>query len=337
MLICPNNFLINRFYMDDLRYLSHYKIIKKIATGGMGDIYLAEQLGAHGFRKTVAIKTIRSSLLADQETLDMFIGEAKLVADLIHANIVQVYQFEKVDNFYYLIMEYAEGVNLELLINRHNFMKNYMSFDTGAYILSQVCRGLDYAHRKRDRLGERLKVVHRDISPSNIIVTTGGIVKLTDFGIAKALITKIPDERMVIMGKYPYMSPEQAKFEGTDVRSDIYSLGLVAYELFTGDVVFDVNDDIELIEALRKPIEDLHTKNNNIPKTLSDIIMKAIALNPKERHQSAKEMGDLLDQFLYKHRCQISNSRLAKYLELLFPENKTARLRSLLNKGIPKR
>ena len=224
--------------MDDLKYLSHYKIIRKIATGGMGNIYLAEQLGAHGFSKTVAIKTIRTSLLSDQETLDMFIGEAKLVANLIHANIVQVYQFEKVDKFYYLIMEYAEGVNIEHLIKRNNFMKKHIPFDMGAYILSQVCRGLDYAHRKRDRTGERLKVVHRDISPSNIIVTNGGIVKLTDFGIAKALITKIPDERLVIMGKYPYMSPEQAQFEGTDARSDIFSLGLVAYELLTGKIVF---------------------------------------------------------------------------------------------------
>ncbi|BBM86115.1 serine/threonine protein kinase [Candidatus Uabimicrobium amorphum] len=313
--------------MEDLKYLSHYKIIKKIASGGMGNIYLAEQLGARGFSKTVAIKTIRSSLLSDMETLDMFIGEAKLVANLIHANIVQVYHFEKVDNFYYLIMEYVEGVNLENLLKRHNFMKNTIPVDITAYIVSQICRGLDYAHRKRDHHGKRLKIVHRDISPSNVILTTGGIAKLTDFGIAKAMTMKTPDERLVIMGKYPYMSPEQAQFEGTDPRSDIYSLGIVAYELFTGQMVFNVRDDIELIEAMRVPVTPLHEVNTAIPPELSNIIMKAISLSPKERFQSAKKMGESIDKFLHDHRCQVSNSKLAKYLELLFPENKTARLK----------
>lgn len=310
--------------MQELQYLTHFKIIRRIATGGMGSIYLAEQLGTNGFKKIVAIKTVKVSLISDQETLDMFIGEAKLVADLIHENIVQVYHFEQSEGMYYLIMEYAAGPNLENFIERHKFMKKAVPVEIGAFIISRIARGLAYAHHKRDHTGKRLKIVHRDVSPSNIIITYQGVVKLTDFGIAKALTMKIPDEREVIMGKYPYMSPEQVLFKGTDLRSDIFSLGLVAYELLTGNVVFDVNDGVELLACMRENIEPPHVVNPSIPVELSNIIMKSLHMNRDKRFQTAKDLRAELENFLYKDGFGPTNEKLAQYVDLLFPEAKRA-------------
>ncbi len=307
-------------HMEELKCFTHYQIIEKIAVGGMGAIYLAEQKGANDFTKTVAIKTIRASLISDPETLDLFIGEAKLVADLVHENIVQVYHFYEVDGIYYLIMEYAEGKNLENIMKRQQFLEKSVPLDVAVYMVQKICCGLDYSHRKRDRQGNRLKIVHRDISPSNIIITYGGGVKLTDFGIAKSLTMKTPDEHFVIMGKYPYMSPEQVQFEGTDVRSDIFSLGLVTYELLTGQMVFDVSDDLELLHALNKPIPPPSTLNSSIPKKLDAIVMKALEIKPEDRFASAKKMGEALEGFLRSKRINTNQERLAQYLELLFPE-----------------
>lgn len=309
-------------YDSELEYITKFKIIEKIATGGMGSIYLAEQWGAHGFRKNVVIKTIRASLLTDEDTLQMFIGEAKLVANLVHENIVQVYQFEESAGTYYLIMEYAAGPNLEIFLERHKFMKKMVPVDMILLIISNIARGLEYAHRFRDREGKRLKIVHRDISPSNIIITYQGVIKLTDFGIAKALTMNIPDEREVVMGKYPYMSPEQAHFEGTDLRSDIFSLGLVAYELLTTEMVFKVEDGDALLKAMQKPIPPPHIINPSIPTPISNIVMKALEMIPEKRFQSAGEMRKALINVMKTMTSPPTNEKLAKYVELLFPEAK---------------
>lgn len=309
--------------MEELQYLTKFRIVEKIASGGMGTVYLAEQIGTNNFRKTVAIKTIHANLIADPETLEMFIGEARLVADLIHENIVQVYQLGESQGIYYIIMEYAAGPNLSTFLERHRFMKKYVPPEIGAFIMSRVARGLDYAHRKRDRTGRRLKIVHRDISPANIIITNQGVIKLTDFGIAKALSIKVPDEREVIMGKYPYMSPEQARFEITDLRSDIFSWGVVAYELLTGKVLYDVDDELALLEVMKKPIPFPHLINSAIPSRLSEVIMKAITQEPSDRFASARDIQERLETFLYETGFGLTNEKLAKYVELIFPEART--------------
>ena len=308
--------------MQELECLTKFKILRCIATGGMGSIYLAEQLGTHGFKKKVVIKTIKVALVSDQEVLDMFIGEAKLVADLIHENIVQVYQFEQAEGMYFLIMEYAAGPNLDRFIQRHKFMNKNVPVDLAIYIISRIARGLAYIHKKRDRDGNRLKIVHRDISPSNIIITYQGMVKLIDFGIAKALTMKVPDEREVVMGKYPYMSPEQVRFEGTDPRSDIFSLGLVAYELLTGQVVYDVDDGMSLLRAMQQDIREPRLLNPDIPGPVNAIIMKSLAMDPQDRYRSAGEMKAALENLLYNLAKIPDNEKMARYVELLFPEMK---------------
>jgi len=196
-----------------------YNILGKIASGGMGTVYLAEQLGAESFRKTVALKTIKHEFIDSPDSLGLFIGEAKLTADLIHQNILQVYNLGKTDDgSFYIAMEFVNGKTLSSYTKTHKRKGTKVDVEMGCFIISRVCRGLSYAHKRKDRYGNHLGIVHRDVTPSNIMIDYQGFVKLMDFGIAKALTMNTPDERQVIMGKLPYMSPE-ASHEQISVTS----------------------------------------------------------------------------------------------------------------------
>lgn len=211
--------------MEEYTSLQNLQFVRKISKGGMGTVYEAIQFGAKGFKKTMAVKVLHEEYSNDEEFLDMFIGEAKLVADLIHDNIAQVYQLGQYQNTYYIAMEYIHGVNLQEFHDRHIYRDIMVPTDLSCFIISRVCRALDYAHNKRDSRGQLLGVVHRDVSPKNIMLSFEGVVKLTDFGIAKAQNVMMNREGDVLYGKVPYMSPEQASFQETDLRSDIFSLG----------------------------------------------------------------------------------------------------------------
>lgn len=312
--------------MKEIQYLTGYRVLKKLATGGMGSVYLAEQLGAEGFRKITAIKTIKKELLKNQENVDLFVGEAKLVADLIHENVLQVYQLGLTKTIYYIVMEYAHGKNLADFIREHKNRQKVTNVEIGAFIISRVCRALHYAHEKKDVFGRPLNIVHRDVTPSNIILTYQGVVKLTDFGIAKAVTMNTPDEREVIMGKLPYMSPEQARFHGTTPQSDVFSLGLVMYELLTNTVVYNVNDIDDLVDkmdnySIKKPTR----LNPHIPQKLEDIMMRALEVKTENRYQNAKEMMQDLEHYMYDDGYGPTNEKLSRYLARLFPwENREA-------------
>ncbi|MCA8938238.1 MAG: serine/threonine protein kinase, partial [Planctomycetes bacterium] len=183
-----------------------FQLVRKIAEGGMGAVYEARQLGAEGFEKTMAVKTILEEFSANDDFTDMFIGEAKLVADLIHQHIVQIYQLGKFHRHYYIAMEYINGVNLEEFIEKHQQFEKRIPTEFCVYIASRVARALEYAHKKRNRHGELLGIVHRDVSPKNIMIEAEGVVKLTDFGIAKARNIMKDKEGDVLMGKVQYMS-----------------------------------------------------------------------------------------------------------------------------------
>jgi eukaryotic-like serine/threonine-protein kinase len=308
--------------MQEIQYLTNYQILRKIATGGMGSVYLAEQLGAESFRKVVAIKTIKREFLKNKENVDLFVGEAKLVADLIHENVLQVYQLGQTKGIYYIVMEYAHGKNLADIIRAHKDRHKVTNVEIGAFIVSRVCRALHYAHEAKDMTGKLLNIVHRDVTPSNIIITYGGVVKLTDFGIAKAVIMNTPDEAEVIMGKLPYMSPEQAKFQGTTRQSDVFSLGLVLYELLTNTSVYNVSDIDDLVEKMDNyPIKSPRRLNPHIPEKLEAIMMKALEVNPANRYQTAREFCQDLEHYMYDGGYGPTNEKLARYLARLFPED----------------
>ncbi|MHC5067775.1 MAG: serine/threonine protein kinase [Planctomycetota bacterium] len=312
--------------MKEIQYLTPYRVLKKIASGGMGSVYLAEQGGSDGFRKIVAIKTIKREYLKNQENIDLFVGEAKLVSDLIHENVLQVYQLGQTKGVYYIVMEYAHGKNLNDFIREHKNRQKVANVEIGAFIISRVCRALHYAHTKKDIYGNPLNIVHRDVTPSNIILTYQGVVKLTDFGIAKATTMETPDEAEVIMGKLPYMSPEQARFVGTTPQSDLFSLGLVMYELLTNTVVYNVNDIDDLVDKQENfSIKRPSRLNPHIPPRLEEIIVRALEVKQENRYQTAKDMLADLEHYMYDDRYGPTNEKLNRYLARLFPwENREA-------------
>ncbi|MBI3099066.1 MAG: serine/threonine protein kinase [Planctomycetes bacterium] len=300
---------------------NRFKLVRKIAEGGMGAVYEAIQVGTEGFEKVVAIKMIHDSLSADKEFVDMFIGEAKLVADLVHQNIVQIYQLGKVESFYYIAMEYIDGVNLQEFLNRHMELGLKMPVDIAAFVISRVCRALEYAHKKADRNGNLLGVVHRDVSPKNVMINTEGVTKLTDFGIAKAAGLLADQEGDVLMGKAQYMSPEQAQYLHTDRRSDIFSLGIVFYEVLSGQNLFGSDKTSVILDnVVYKEIPKPKQINPDVPEEVERILLKALERNVDKRYQDAGKMGYDLEYYMYHNRFGPTNVTLEKYMNRLFPE-----------------
>ncbi|MBI5368532.1 MAG: serine/threonine protein kinase [Planctomycetes bacterium] len=296
-------------------------MVRKIADGGMGSVYEGVQYGAEGFEKVVAIKAIQESLSKDAEFVEMFIGEAKLVADLVHQNIVQIYQLGKVGNIYYIAMEYLEGVNLQEFMNRHYELGLKVPVELGVFIISRVARALEYAHRKTDRNGNPLGVVHRDVSPKNVMISTEGVVKLTDFGIAKAANYMRNQEGDVLMGKAQYMSPEQAQYMQTDRRSDIFSLAVVMFELMTGQNLFGSDKTSVILEnVVYREVPRPSTIIPDFPQDVERIMMKALERKVENRFQDAGRMGYELEYYMYHDRFGPTNVTLEKYMNRVFPE-----------------
>jgi serine/threonine-protein kinase len=298
-----------------------YQLDHKIAEGGMGAVWESTQYGVEGFTKHVAIKTIIHDLATNREFVDMFIGEAKLVANLVHENIIQVYQLGQSGNNLYIVMELIDGVDLYEFMMRHEEQEKSLPVDLCAFIISRICRGLDYAHSKTDREGNLLGVVHRDISPRNIMITRLGVVKVGDFGIAKAAHVLASREGEILMGKAQYMSPEQSEYKETDRRSDIFSMGIVFYQLLTGKSVFeDDNTMITLRNVGRAKVPPIRQFNPEVPPELEKILQKALQRKPDKRYQNAGEMGYELEYFMYHDKFGPTNVTLEKYLAELFPE-----------------
>ncbi|HWL17321.1 MAG TPA: serine/threonine-protein kinase [Opitutus sp.] len=297
----------------------HYEMVRKVADGGMGVVYEAEQLGAGRFRKVVAVKLIREEYSAIEEFQKNFIGEARLVADLIHTNIVQTYHLGQTGGQYFMVMEFVRGVNLEQFIDRHRELRRAIPVDLAAFIVSRVARGLTYAHEKRDREGRHLNIVHRDIGPKNILMAFEGDVKLTDFGIAKALDLMYNEEGKVIAGKDEYLSPEQASYAVTDARADLFPLGIVLTELLLGRNLFRSPDRVQSRRnILTMPIPRFGDLRPEIDAKLEAIIQRALQRDRDQRYQTAFEILHDLEVYLYSDRYGPTNEKLGVYLRDLF-------------------
>ena len=305
--------------MQTLKFINNeqrYDIVRKIAEGGMGIVYEAAQLGAGNFSKNVAIKIIREEYSAIPEFQKNFIGEARLVADLIHTNIVQTYHLGKTGGLYYMVMEIVHGPHLEQLIERHLLLRRQVPIDIAVFIISRVARGLAYAHQKTDNDGRPLKIVHRDIGPKNILFTYEGDVKLTDFGIAKALDLMYNEEGNVIAGKDEYLSPEQASYAITDARADLFPLGIVLTEILLGRNVFRSTDRNESRNnILSMPIPLFSKLRADIDERLEAIIQKALQRDREKRYQTAAHMLTDLELYLYSDRYGPTNEKLGVYLK----------------------
>ena len=300
-----------------------YQLDRRIAAGGMGVVYQGSQLGIDQFSKTVAIKLILEEFSALKEFRANFIGEARLVADLIHTNIVQTYHLGETEGQYFMVLEYVNGINLEEFIYQHRYNGREIPIDMAVFIVSRVCRGLAYAHAKRDAHGRLLGIVHRDVNPKNIMLAYEGDVKLTDFGIAKALDLMYNEEGEVIAGKDEYLSPEQARREITDARADLFSCGVVLSELLLDRNIFETEEsDLTRTNILEMPIPDFRELRNGIDDKLNDIAKKALQRPRESRFQSAYDMLTALEVYLYSDGYGPTNEKLADYLQDLFAEGK---------------
>jgi serine/threonine-protein kinase len=300
-----------------------YELTNKIAEGGMGLVYEAVQKGTGNFRKTVAIKLIREEYSSIPEFQKNFIGEAKLVADLIHTNIVQTYHLGQIGGQYFMTMEFVRGVNLEQFIERHNELGLPVPLDMAVFIASRVCRGLSYAHTKMDKEGRLLGIVHRDVNPKNVMLANEGDVKLTDFGIAKALDLMYNEEGKIIPGKDEYLSPEGASYAVTDGRSDLFSLAIVLTETLLGKNIFRGANRLESRRSiLTMPLPHFASLRAYIDPRLEAIICKALQRDRDKRYQTAFEMLTDLEMYLYSDRYGPTNEKLAVYLAQIFPSIK---------------
>ena len=299
-----------------------YEVVRKIFEGGMGIVYEAEQLGARNFVKRVALKVIRQNYASQKSFIENFVGEAKLVADLIHTNIVQTYQLGEARGVYFIAMELIRGVNLEQFTQQLQEKKARLPLELAVFIASRVARGLAYAHAKTDKDGNPLGLVHRDVSFKNIMIAFEGDVKLTDFGIAKAHGFLEDKEGEVVAGKADYMSPEQADFRITDRRSDIFSNGVVLSNLLLGHNIFKGDNTEQSREKIMKmPIPDFRQLDSRIDDRLNEILQRSLVHDLDQRYPDAEKLLYDLEHYIYHKGYGPTNETLGRYIRELFGQN----------------
>src|SRR6266403_1545949 len=269
-----------------------YKIVRKVADGGMAEIFLAMQLGREGFQKPVILKRIHSTIYADPQFRNMFIDEAHISMGLSHSNIVQILDLGVGSGRYFLVMEVVDGWDLGRVLQRAAMAGMPLPRELGLHVTAVVCRALAYAHGKMDAAGERpLGIVHRDVSPQNILLSEQGEVKLTDFGIAKAISKREQTGTGVVKGKVAFMAPEQALGKTIDARSDLFSVGTMLYLLMTGKRPFEAPTDLEtLLRVQKADFRPADVASPDMEPALAAIITRAMELQPANRYQSADEM-----------------------------------------------
>ncbi|HVR69667.1 MAG TPA: protein kinase, partial [Vicinamibacteria bacterium] len=277
-----------------------YRLLERVAVGGMAEVFRAKRSGVEGFEKVVAVKRILSHLSDNKEFVDMFVDEAKMVAGLTHPNIVQIFDLGKIERSYYIAMEYVHGRDLRTILRRAKERGVSVPLELSAFVASRVCAALEYAHRKRDEAGHPMLLVHRDVSPQNILLSFEGDVKLTDFGIAKAASKATITDKGALRGKLLYMSPEQAWGKPMDRRSDIFSLGIVFYEMLTGQKPFLGSSERSILETVREcRVAPPTSVDPAIPEKMERVAMKALERDPEVRYQDAGEMHRDLERVLH--------------------------------------
>ncbi|RZB36060.1 MAG: eukaryotic-like serine/threonine-protein kinase [Desulfobacteraceae bacterium Eth-SRB2] len=305
--------------VERMGQIGPYILRKKIGQGGMAELFLADYVGEGGFRKTVAVKKVLPHLLEYPQFSKMFIREARLVALLQHPNIVQVIDFKRIDNASFIAMEYIHGKTLGQLMVK---VKDKLPFDLCVFLMVKVSSALHYAHsRKNDATGEPLNIIHRDICPQNLLLSYQGEVKLSDFGISKAQSETSLTLPGVIKGKVSYMAPEQLLGEPMNHQADIYSLGVIFYEILTGRKFKKFDSTTQAIDLAQKgntyPIEEIGA---DFPNEVNQIVMKCLETDPALRYQSAQMLKNDLALLKKQYNIICDESNLAAFLKEHFKE-----------------
>ena len=299
----------------------NYEVIRRLAQGGMAEVLLAKQRGMGGFERLVCLKRILPHLSTQEDFLKMFQDEARIAANLIHPNIAQIYDIAQQDEDTYIAMEYVRGEDLRRVYNQEVARGTALPLNIAAQVMMGAAAGLDYAHRQTTLDGKPLGIVHRDISPQNIVVTYDGHVKLIDFGVAKAAGKLIETRSGVLKGKYSYMSPEQASGDPVDGRTDIFAMGITLYEITTGTRLFKRDNELETLHAvIACNVTPPSRVVPNYDADLEAIVLRALAYNADNRYTTAGEMERALERYLLEHGHATSASNLAQYMHDLFAE-----------------
>ena len=302
--------------------LKKFEILEMIAKGGMAEVYRAKTVGFSGFEKEVCVKKILPHLTEDKSFVDMFVNEAKLAATLNYANIVQVHDLcVSGEGEYFIVMEYVNGKDLSDVIRAAQLAGREVPPEIAVYVCRETCKGLHYAHSKVDTDGAPLNIIHRDISPHNVLVSFMGEVKIVDFGIAKASSIMNKTAVGILKGKYGYMSPEQARGQPLDHRSDIFNTGIVLYELLVGERCFAGSSDFSTLNLMRNAEVTPPTKiNGNVPRDLERIVLNALSLKKESRYPDALALESALAEFAVQNKKTATASDLAEFMQSLFAD-----------------
>ncbi len=301
-----------------------YQVIERIDAGGMAEIFKGRALSLDGIERPVAIKRILPSLSQNRKFLKMFIDEARLSMRLSHANIVQVFDVGRADDTYFLVMEFVDGSNVRRIVQKAAEIGYQLPVAVALHMAIEICRGLATAHEASDATGSPLGIVHRDVSPPNILISWSGEVKITDFGLAKAVSQLERTEPGVVKGKFSYLSPEAAEGKDVDARSDIFSTGIILHELLTNRRLFMGKSDLDTVDLVKKcQIPAPSSIHEEVKPELDRIVLKALAKDRRRRYQSAREFGDELADFLFAHGMKVTGFDVARTMRELFGRKDT--------------
>ena len=303
-----------------------YNVIRKLDAGGMAEIFLAEAESIEGFKKRVAIKRVLPELVEQKKLLAMFLDEARLSLRFNHANIAHTFDVGRSDNTYFIVMEYVEGTNLKRVVDTLRKRRKKLPVALSLYIIIEVCRGLAYAHDFRDNEGNLLNVVHRDVSPPNVLLSRQGEIKIVDFGLAKATSQLEITESGMVKGKFAYLSPEVAFGNPADLRSDVFAVGIILFELLTGERLFLGENDIKTVELVRTAkVPSITERNPEVKPELERIVRKALARSPMDRFQSCNELADALTGHQFDFGLKVTPTDVQRLVESMEKEKKPSK------------
>jgi serine/threonine-protein kinase len=286
-----------------LEPVGRYQLIELLGVGGMAEVFKARCSGPGGFERTVVVKRILRANCEDPEFLSMFVAEAKILGMVHHPNVVQVYDFGEADGTLFLVLEYVDGPSMLRLIHALRAMERHIPPAIAAHFAYEVCRALDYVHTLKGSDGEPLNVIHRDVTPSNIVLTSSGALKLLDFGVAKFRASEARSQHGTVKGKPAYLAPEMLESENIDGRSDLFSLGVVLHELLTQAALFGSDNDlVTLRKVMQMPIPKPSELRPDVPPELDAVVMKALERDPARRYQKASDMAHDLNEFVLSSR-----------------------------------
>jgi serine/threonine protein kinase len=311
-----------------------YKVLEKIASGGMAEVFRAESAGLEGFKKTVAIKRVLPHLSEKKQFIGMFLDEARLSAHLSHSNCVQVFDVGVGDNTYFIVMEYVDGTDLKAIIESRKKLGQAVPIEEACLICVRLCEGLAYAHGLTDGRGRSLHIVHRDMSPPNVLVTKHGEVKIVDFGLAKANVQLEKSEPGIIKGKFSYLSPEAALGKEVDARTDIFAVGIILWEMLANRRLFMGESDLETVRQVQSAaVPPIGQFNREVPQELEAVLRRTLAQDPSARYRSAYELGRDLNNILFRFGRAVSSFDIAQLVDPVVRERAAKQRAKTLEKG----